>query len=137
MKHNPTLRIVAFFVFTLIVFLSAYFIGNFAPVVKSGEVVKDTFNATGTGAQIFGASLKQGENQCLITMDSNATPETERYLYVLAGYTLNNTDSKVAEQEVSNYEGTFNITSKGVNEPVVINITTIDTASWSIQCAKV
>ena len=35
MIHNPKLRIGAFLVFTLIVFFSAYFIGNFAPVVNT------------------------------------------------------------------------------------------------------
>ena len=137
MIHNSKLRIGAFLIFILIVFFSAYFIGNFAPVVKSGEIMQDTFNKAGTGQQIFAFPLKQGEHQCSITVSDNINPDgTPSYLSVFT-YNLNNADTQISDEQAGNYEGTFNVTGKGVNVPVVMHMQTVAKAEWNIQCAKV
>lgn len=146
MIHNSKLRIGAFLIFILIVFFSAYFIGNFAPVVSTSdsdnnnqeEVVQDTFNKTGQGQQTFAFPLKQGAHQCSIAITNNINPEdnTPSYLYVYVDDSVNESGTKVADENAGNYEGIFNVLSDGVNTPVVIQVQSIFQAEWSVQCTR-
>lgn len=137
MKHNPTLRIGAFFVFTLIVFLSAYFIGNFAPVVNNNEVVnvRDVFVKSAFGSVVFDLPLKSGTNNCLIDVSNNTINDEGDDVVVLI--TDNNTDNKVVHTSgVSELQEGFNVEGKGQDTPVQFSVRVLPVALWHITCIK-
>ena len=142
MKHNAKLRLGAFFIFTLVVFFVAYFIGNFAPVVNNEnteqEVVytRDVFVKLSSGSEVFNLPLKSGVNNCLINVFNN-TADNEGDDVIVFITDKNNTNGKVVHTSgLSELKEGFNVESAGEDTPVSFNVGVSPVAFWSITCIK-
>ena len=138
---NPYFKTGLRFIIIVAIFFLGFFVGGQVQLFNDSndeEVVLDTFNKTGKGQQTFAFPLKQGTHQCSIAITNNINPEdnTPSYLYVYVDDSINQSGTKVADEDAGNYEDTFNVLSDGVNTPVVIQVQSIFQAEWSVQCTR-
>ena len=138
---NPYFKTGLLFIMVVAIFFLGFFVGGQVQLFSDSndEAVLDTFNKTGKGRQLFGATLKQGEHQCSISVSNNTNPDgTPSYLYVVADSIISGEDNaRISENAVREHEGIFNITSNGVNVPIAMDIQVISEATWRVQCTRV
>ena len=136
------LRYIAFLFFTIIVFVSAYFVGNFAPVVNHTDAemiyADDVATMSGVGNVVFNLSLKEGINNCLVNVSKNVTQDNQSGDVIVRVSDKNDIGGmRINALGVSDYKGGFDVLSEGKDIPVGFEVAVNSViAPWEVICIQ-